>query len=945
MSRTITIAQRELSSMFRVPAGWIVIALFAFLTAVLFVNQTIVPGQPGTLRYFFAYSGWLLIPIAPAISMRLMSEEYRSGSFEALRTAPAGDWAVTIGKYLGSLAFLILMLVPTIIYPIVLMLVSSPAPDLGPILAGYLMLILVGMLYLAIGMLASSLTASQTLAFLGTVMTLILLMVMTSVVSKQIGVETGIILESLSITDRINELSKGIIDTATIAFFIIATLWMLVLASGVLEVRRLGKSRPLTIITVSAFILVTGVCTLLASSITNTYHYRIDVTSTGSHKLSARATGIVDRLTDPTEIVLAIRMNQADKRSVDLVSDVLDAYARSSDQLSVRIIDLDSPDGLKQTQALLAELVERDAQAIASNMESLGSSIDILLELAPTLNQLATALESISNTIDTTDQRQLNNRAVFEQRASILRVYANDILKQAQQVQSKIDAIAPTDIFPFDTAAEPIERTLSLLMNQLDDLATQLQIFANDEPDPEPVAIASPAIKTIETLRDRAAIAHDRITRIERIDALLVGRALETGEALLVIAPPDQGVAAVDLDTLLPSADALERAGISAAGVIGPRAQELIATAIARLVAPVQPILIFVHGHKPGELLDGSALFTRSVARLASKGIDTLEWAAIENPTPPDLDQLDPLGIRPLVFALISVDSSAGSGQSGLSGVNRATEMGKVLARLIDQGHAVLVSLSPSIFPSFDDPDPIADAIAPFGIIPDSGRPLLHSKVATMGRVADPFTAVISDLNDHPIADAVSGLKAMLPWVVPLELTAIEDGEVSPIIELIADDETWGEQDWLTLWRTPANTRNLMPNQPTYTPGKDSKPDTQSNSWILAAAAQRTHAGTDQRIVVIGSNGWSTDAITTNAEQLVDGRIITLYPANQTLFDSSINWLAGMDDLIGPGTHARPIATIKNLDPKQLSMIRWLLLAALPGFILILGAAARLIFG
>ena len=97
-----TLAVRELVSMFRVPAGWIIIALFAFLSAVLFVNQTLIPGQPGSMRYFFSASAWLLIPIAPAISMRLMSEEYRTGSFESLRTTPAGDWAVACGQYLGS---------------------------------------------------------------------------------------------------------------------------------------------------------------------------------------------------------------------------------------------------------------------------------------------------------------------------------------------------------------------------------------------------------------------------------------------------------------------------------------------------------------------------------------------------------------------------------------------------------------------------------------------------------------------------------------------------------------------------------------------------------------------------------------------------------------------------------------------------------------------------
>ena len=945
MTRTITIAQRELSSMFRVPAGWIVIALFAFLTAVLFVNQTIIPGQPGTLRYFFAYSGWLLIPIAPAISMRLMSEEYRSGSFEALRTAPAGDWAVTLGKYLGSLAFLVLMLVPTLVYPIVLMLVSDPAPDLGPILAGYLMLVLVGMLYLGIGMVASSLTASQTLAFLGTMMTLILLMVLTSVVAKQVGVETGMLLSMLSITDRINELSKGIIDTATIAFFLIGSLWMLVLASGVLEIRRLGKSRPFTIITAGAFVLATGTAVLFAGYITSTYHYRMDVTSTGSHKLSTRASSIVDRLTDPTEIVLAIGMSQADRRSVDLVSDVLDAYARSNDLLSVRTIDLDSPEGIDQTKALLAQLASRDYASIESNMSALRNSADILLELAPQLSEIANRLEALRDAITPTSPREINNRAVFEQRAAIIRVYARDLLTLGEQINTQIQTHNQTnDIFPFDTYTDPIERSLAELMNQLDELAAQIGLFVNDDPDAEPKAIAWPMVPAIETLRDQAAIAHDRITRLVRIDALRVGRALETGEALLVIGAPDQGVAAIDLDALLPSSVALERAGISAAGVIGPRAQELIASGIARLVAPVQPILVFVHGGKPNELLGTSQLFTKTVEKLRAKGIDTLEWAAIEEPTPPDLDELDPLGNRPIVFALISVDSSAGSGQSGLTGAKRATEIAQVLARLIEQGESVLISLSPSIFPISGLDDPLAKAFAPLGIIPDAGRPLLHDKIGTLGRIADPITIIVPDGGIHPIANALAGLSTVLPWAIPMSIESRTDVDAFPIIELRTDAEpegTWAERDWLGIWQMDTQSRLLAHNQPSFDPSVDAR----SDRWILAAGAQRAHAGAEQRIVVIGSNGWATDSIIANNQQLVDGRILTRWPGNATLLDSSIAWLAGMDDLIGPGTHARPIATIKNLDPQQRSLIRWLLLAGLPGFILILGMVSRLIFG
>jgi len=946
MSRTLTIAQRELSSMFRVPAGWIIIALFAFLTAVLFVNQTIIPGQPGTLRYFFAYSGWLLIPIAPAISMRLMSEEYRSGSFEALRTAPAGDWSVIVGKYLGSVVFLILMLIPTLIYPIVLWIVSDPAPDLGPIAAGYLMLILVGMLYLGIGMLSSSLTSSQTLAFLGTVMSLILLMMLTGVIAKQGGVRVGLLLSTLSISTRVNELSKGIIDTATIAFFLIGSIWMLVLGAGVLEVRRLGRSRLYTIITVSIFALATGTTAVLSGYITSTYHTRIDVTSTGAHKLSPRAIGIIDRLDEPTEIVLAIGMNRAEKRSVDLVSDVLDAYARSSELLSVRIIDLDSPDGVDQTKRLLAELGAREQSTIDTNLNALRTNATGMLEIAPVLSDIASKLESIRNAITPNTQTDANNRAVFEQRAGLFRLYTRDIGAQGKQIQAQIEAQNSTDeIFPFDTYAEPIERALAQLMNQLDDLSVQIDAFANaDELDPAPRAIAKPMIAQLEALRDRAAIAHDQINRLEPIDALRVGRALETGEALLVIGGRDQGVAAVDLDALLPSSVALERAGISAAGVIGPRAQELVATALAQLVAPTQPILIFVHGERPGELLGSSALFTKTVAKLKERGIDTAEWAALIEPTPPDLDTLDPLGTRPVVFAVLAVDSSTGTSESGLTGAKRATELGRIVKSLIGEGQSVIFSLNPSVFSSFGDPDPIADALSPFGIFPDSGHPLLHERIAALGRVANPITRVIPEENadaEHPIAGAIAGLNTVLPWAIPMTIEPRDDASAWAIIETPSDDATWGERDWLTLWSTPPQSRNLLRNQPTYDPKSDTKADT----WTLAAAGERTLAGTTQRVVAVGSNGWIGDAITADTEQLVDGRVLTRWAGNTTLFDSSIAWLAGMDDLIGPGTQARPIATIKNLAPQQRSVLRWVLLAGLPGLILVLGMASRLIFG
>jgi ABC-2 type transport system permease protein len=947
MSRTLTIAQRELSSMFRVPAGWIIIALFAFLTGVLFVNQTLIPGQPGSLRYFFMYAGWLLIPIAPAISMRLMSEEYRSGSFEALRTAPAGDWSVTLGKYLGSVAYLILMLLPSIVYPIVLILVSEPAPDWGPILAGYLMLLLVGMLYLAIGMLASTLTASQTLAFLGTVMSLILLMVLTSVIANQLGVFWAQVLRSISITQRVSELAKGVIDTSTIAFFLIGSVWMLVLGAGSLEIRRLGRPRFYTILTTTVFVLLTGVAAGFGGYITHLKHARYDVTSTSVHKLSDRAERIVDRLTDETRIVLAVSRNNADAQSLDLVSDVVETYDESSGLISSRFIDLDLPQGIEDTKSLLRELADRERGAIEANLSALRESASLMQEVGSDLVSLSTTLAQLRDAIPATTSTNMNNRAVFEQRAALVRIASRDISSQSENMLSQLapyinGETSPGDIFPFDTYAQPIEQVILQQVNQLDDLSAQLESFADaNELEAGPRTLARPMVTQAQSSRDQLAQALDLIARLQRIDAVRVGRALETGETLLVIGSPEQGVAAVDLESLLLPSAAIEQAGFSVTGVIAPRTQDQIARALARLVAPTQPVLVFVHSGMPGELLEASQLYTNTVLELRERGIDCVEWAAVESPAFPRLDGVDPLGIRPRVFVIIAPDSTTQSAQSGLSGAKRTEAMGEVVERLVQSGENLLLSLAPSIFPSAGRADPLTDAIGAFGIVPMPGFPIVNERMGPVGRVADPVTTLIPERGTHPIAGAIGGLNTVLTWAIPMELREQAGVQISPLLTLAGNEETWGESGWITLWRRPAQSRQVMPNQPIYNETDDLRLD----AWVLGASAQRDFSDRSQRLVVIGSNGWSGDAVFSGSERVIDGRVTRRWAGNRTLFDSSISWLAGLDDLIGAGTDARPIATIKALDGRQFSVIRWVLLAGMPGFILLLGVAFRLVFG
>lgn len=219
MRTTAAIALRELTSLFRVPVGWVVIALWLFLWALLFFQVCLVPGQPATLRPLFAISSWLLLPVAPAISMRLFSEELRSGGIEPLMTSPISEAAMALGKFLGAVAFLALMLAPTVIFVGVLWHYADPPPDPGPILAGYLSLLLLGALFLAVGMLFSSLTSSQTLAFLGSLLFMLLWMLATTQGVRMAPDTLRPALESLSLESRLGDFAKGVIDTGHIVFF------------------------------------------------------------------------------------------------------------------------------------------------------------------------------------------------------------------------------------------------------------------------------------------------------------------------------------------------------------------------------------------------------------------------------------------------------------------------------------------------------------------------------------------------------------------------------------------------------------------------------------------------------------------------------------------------------------------------------------------------------
>lgn len=234
--RTLVIARRELGSYFRTALGWVLAALFLLLSGLVFAASSLSPGEPASMREFFTVWWSLLVIVAPAISMRLLAEEQRTGTLEPLLTSPVAEVEVVAGKLLGAAGFLACCLAPTLSYVAVLAWLAGP--DLGPIVAGYVGVMLLGTLYLSVGLLFSALTASQTLAFLATMFFLLLSEVGAQRAAAHLPAPLDAAALSLSVNLRLGDFARGVVDSQHVVFFLAATAWFGGLTALVLRTRR-----------------------------------------------------------------------------------------------------------------------------------------------------------------------------------------------------------------------------------------------------------------------------------------------------------------------------------------------------------------------------------------------------------------------------------------------------------------------------------------------------------------------------------------------------------------------------------------------------------------------------------------------------------------------------------------------------------------------------------
>jgi gliding motility-associated transport system permease protein len=235
MSGILAVYQKELSTYFRSPIAYYVVAVYLLGAGYFFLYNIFLTGETA-MAGTFQNMGILLITLAPLISMRLFAAEFSAGTAELLLTLPLGSWQIVLGKYLGAVTILLLIATGTLVDLVPLYLFGTP--ETLTILSGYIGFLLLGMACLAIGELFSALTHNQIVAALLTAAVLLAFWFVGHLQSFQASYALRSLVGYLSFALHFADFIQGLVRTEAVTFFLVVAGIALTLSASYLQWRR-----------------------------------------------------------------------------------------------------------------------------------------------------------------------------------------------------------------------------------------------------------------------------------------------------------------------------------------------------------------------------------------------------------------------------------------------------------------------------------------------------------------------------------------------------------------------------------------------------------------------------------------------------------------------------------------------------------------------------------
>jgi gliding-associated putative ABC transporter substrate-binding component GldG len=350
-----TIAKRELASFFDSLIAYIMLILFlgfsGFFTW-LYGSNIFFTGQ-ASLQTFFSVAFWTLFFFIPALTMRLLAEEKKTGTIELLLTKAVTDRQVVIGKFLSTLLLVAIALLFTLPYVITVSKLGNL--DLGQVVCGYFGLLLMSAAYISIGLFASSITSNQIVAFLSALFISLFFHLIFGILSNNFNGWVGHVLDILSLSSHFQSISRGVVDSRDLIYFLSIVFLGLFLAEYSLSKRNIEpgttvKGGPSLRSKIYASIALICGIVICVNMVSDEYHVRLDLTENHQYTLSHATRNILKHLDEPVTVTAYFSKDLPPRimKAREDFQDMLIEYAnRSKGMLMYKFIN---PNGKETTE-------------------------------------------------------------------------------------------------------------------------------------------------------------------------------------------------------------------------------------------------------------------------------------------------------------------------------------------------------------------------------------------------------------------------------------------------------------------------------------------------------------------------------------------------------------------------------------------------------------------
>ena len=226
------IVKKEFNSFFASPIACLVIGVFLLINGLfLFIfddDFNLLNAGFADISPFFYLAPWVFLFLIPAITMKSFADEFNTGTIELLKTKPLSDWHIVLGKFWASLLLILIAIIPTFIYVFTAYKLGNPVGniDFGSTIGSYIGLLFLAATYTAIGLFTSTLSKNQIVAFILGVFITFFLFYGFDAIATSFG-NSSLTIRKLGMNEHFKSISRGVIDTRDILYFLSVTIFFL----------------------------------------------------------------------------------------------------------------------------------------------------------------------------------------------------------------------------------------------------------------------------------------------------------------------------------------------------------------------------------------------------------------------------------------------------------------------------------------------------------------------------------------------------------------------------------------------------------------------------------------------------------------------------------------------------------------------------------------------